>query len=132
MLFLKNGKHGQGTHSTKMGADKLIKNTQNATKHIWPNCLLKIKNLKFRRKKGSLGVSSTFKHTSVLPKSCLVFKSSSLKFQFKVDMETTLRSSYSIFFCVFVDTIYVINTYLKHIGSEWKKKVYRIMVWFPV
>jgi hypothetical protein len=31
----------KGTHSTKMDADKLAKNTQNAPKLICPNCLLK-------------------------------------------------------------------------------------------
>ena len=36
-----NGKHGQGTHSTKMGADKSAENTLNATKIIFPNCLPK-------------------------------------------------------------------------------------------
>ena len=33
-----NGKNGHGTHSTKMGADKLVKNTPNAPKSIYPNC----------------------------------------------------------------------------------------------
>ena len=31
-----NGKHEQGTHSTKMGADKLAENTPNAPKFICP------------------------------------------------------------------------------------------------
>jgi hypothetical protein len=31
-------KRGQGTHCTKVGADKLAKNTQNAPKFICPNC----------------------------------------------------------------------------------------------
>ena len=53
-----NGKHGQGTHSTKMGADKLAKNTPNAPKFISPNCLPKPKSLGFRWKKASLGVHS--------------------------------------------------------------------------
>ena len=42
-----NGKHGQGTHSTKMVADKLAKNTPNAPKSISPNCLPKPKSLGF-------------------------------------------------------------------------------------
>ena len=37
------GKHGQGTHSTKMGADKLSENTPNA-----PICLPKPKSLGFQ------------------------------------------------------------------------------------
>ena len=53
-----NGKHGQGTHSTKMSADKLAENTPNASKFISPNCLPKPKNLWFRWKKASLGVRS--------------------------------------------------------------------------
>ena len=32
-----NGKHRQGTHSTKMGADKLAKNSPNAQKLICPS-----------------------------------------------------------------------------------------------
>ena len=31
------GKHGQGTRSTKMGADKSAKNTPNAPKFICPS-----------------------------------------------------------------------------------------------
>ena len=38
-----NGKHVQGTHSTKMGTDKLAVNTPNAPKRICPNCLPKPK-----------------------------------------------------------------------------------------
>ena len=53
-----NGKHGQGTHSTKMGADKLAENTPNAPKFICPNCLPKPKSLEFWWKKASLGVRS--------------------------------------------------------------------------
>ena len=30
-----NEKHGQGTHSTKMGADKLAQNTPNASEGLW-------------------------------------------------------------------------------------------------
>ena len=36
-----NGKHGQGTHSTKMGEDRSTKNTPNAPKFVVPNCLPK-------------------------------------------------------------------------------------------
>ena len=32
-----NGKHGQGTHSTKMGADKLAEKTPNAPQNFRPN-----------------------------------------------------------------------------------------------
>ena len=32
-----NEKHGQGTHCTKMGADKLAENTPNAPKFICPS-----------------------------------------------------------------------------------------------
>ena len=35
LVFCINGKHGQGTHSTKIGADKSAKNTPNA---IHPKC----------------------------------------------------------------------------------------------
>ena len=51
-----NGKHGQGTHSTKMGADKLAENTPNAPKCFGPICLPKPKSLGFL-KKNSLWVS---------------------------------------------------------------------------
>jgi hypothetical protein len=44
-----DGKHGQGTHCTKMGADKLAENTPNAPKFIRPNCLSKPKSLGFRQ-----------------------------------------------------------------------------------
>ena len=50
-----NEKHGQGTHRTKMGADKLFENTP---KFICPNCLPKPKSLGFWWKKASLGVRS--------------------------------------------------------------------------
>ena len=40
-----NGKNGQGTHSTKMGADKLTESTPNTPKFICPNCLPKPKSL---------------------------------------------------------------------------------------
>jgi hypothetical protein len=42
-----NENHGQGTHYTKMGADKLAENTPNAPKIICPNCLPKPKILGF-------------------------------------------------------------------------------------
>ena len=48
-----NGKHGQGTHSTKTA-----ENIPNAPKCICPNCLSKPKSLGFRWKKASLGVRS--------------------------------------------------------------------------
>ena len=48
-----NGNHGQGTHSTKMVADKSDKNTPNASKFIFPNCLPKPKSLESRWKKAS-------------------------------------------------------------------------------
>ena len=54
-----NGKHGQGTHCTKMGADKLAEYTPNAPKFICPNCLPKPKSFGFRWKKASLGVHSS-------------------------------------------------------------------------
>ena len=43
---------------TKMGVDKLAKNTPNAPKRICPNCLPKPKSLGFLWKKASLGVRS--------------------------------------------------------------------------
>ena len=48
-----DGKHGQGTHITKIAADKLAENTPNAPKFIGPNCLLKPKSLGFQWKKAS-------------------------------------------------------------------------------
>ena len=47
-----NGKHGQGTHCTKMGADSLAENTP---EFICPICLPKPKNYGFQWKKASLG-----------------------------------------------------------------------------
>ena len=35
--WLINGKHGQGTHSTKMGDDSSAKNTPNAPEFVCPN-----------------------------------------------------------------------------------------------
>ena len=46
-----NGKHGQGTNSTKMGADKSAVNTPNAQKFIYPNCLPKLNSLGFDEKR---------------------------------------------------------------------------------
>ena len=44
-IMIKNGKHGQGTHRTKMGGDSSIKNAPNAPKFTFPNCLLKSSGL---------------------------------------------------------------------------------------
>ena len=43
-----NEKHTQGTHSTKICADKSAENTPNDLKLICPNCLPKPKSLGFR------------------------------------------------------------------------------------
>ena len=43
-----NGKHEQGTHSIKMGADKLAENTPNVPKSICPNCMHKPKSSVFQ------------------------------------------------------------------------------------
>ena len=51
-----NGKHGQGTNSTKMGADKSAENTPNAPKFLGPICLPNPKSLRFWIKR-SLWVS---------------------------------------------------------------------------
>ena len=53
---MNNGKHGQGTHSIKMCADKLAENAENAPKFIWPICLPKPKSLGFWWKKASSSV----------------------------------------------------------------------------
>ena len=53
---MNNGKHGQGTCSTTMGADSLAENTLNASKHFSLKCLLKPKSSRFL-KKSSLWVS---------------------------------------------------------------------------
>jgi hypothetical protein len=59
---LNYGKHGKGTHCTKMGADSLAENTPNAPELISPICLPKHKSSGFQRKKASslasLGVRS--------------------------------------------------------------------------
>ena len=57
-------KNGQGTHSTKKGADKLAKNFLNAPKIICPNCCPKPKSLGFRWKKALLGVHSPWLYLS--------------------------------------------------------------------
>ena len=60
LIFCRNngGKHGQRTHSTKMGADKSTQNTPNAPKFICSICLLKPKSSGLEWKKASLGVRS--------------------------------------------------------------------------
>ena len=45
---------GQGTHCTKMGADRLEENTPNARKFICPSP----KDLDFNEKRASLGIHS--------------------------------------------------------------------------
>ena len=59
------GKHGQGTHSTKLGADKSAENTLNGPKFMCPNCLPKPKNWNFDGNKASSGVRSPCLPTSV-------------------------------------------------------------------
>ena len=46
--WLNDGKHGQGTHWTKKGADSLAENNPNAPKFICPICLPKPKNSGFQ------------------------------------------------------------------------------------
>ena len=41
MAILVNGKHGQGTHCTEMGADSLAENISNGLEFICPICLPK-------------------------------------------------------------------------------------------
>ena len=53
---MENMDHGQGTHSTEMGAYSPAENTPNASKHFSPKCLPKPKSLGFS-KKSSLWVS---------------------------------------------------------------------------
>ena len=48
MEWFNNGNHGQGTHSTKMGADSSVENTPNAPKFICPICLPKPKRSGFQ------------------------------------------------------------------------------------
>ena len=53
-----NGKHGQGTHSIKMGADSAAENIPNSPEFICPICLPKRKKSGFQWKKNSLCVPS--------------------------------------------------------------------------
>ena len=53
---MNNGKHGQGTHSTQMGADSPAENTPNASNNFSPICLPMHKILIFLKKKLFLGV----------------------------------------------------------------------------
>ena len=50
VFYRNNGKHGQGTHSTKMGADSPAENTTNASKKFNPKYLPKHKRLRFLKK----------------------------------------------------------------------------------
>ena len=52
---MNNGKHGQGTHCTKMSADSFAKNTPSVPEFICPTCLPKPKSSGFQWKKASLG-----------------------------------------------------------------------------
>ena len=52
---MNNGKHGQGTHCTKMGADGLAQNTPIASEFICPICLPKPKSSGFQWKKDFIG-----------------------------------------------------------------------------
>ena len=54
-IMVDQWKNEQGTHSTKMGADKLAENTPNAPKLICPNCLPKPKSLGLWWKKSFIG-----------------------------------------------------------------------------
>ena len=68
-----NGKHGQGTHITKMGADKSAENTPTAPKFICPICLPRPKSLGFWWKKASSGVYSLCLQTFIdLAYSCII------------------------------------------------------------
>ena len=44
------GKHGQGTHCTKLSADSLAEITPNAPESICPICLAKPRNSRFQWK----------------------------------------------------------------------------------
>ena len=48
--WLIDGKHGQGTHSTKFGAAKSTKSTPNAPQIFVPTCPPKAKGLRFSKK----------------------------------------------------------------------------------
>ena len=59
-----NGKHGQETHRTKMGADKSAENTPNVAQNFGPICLPKPQNSGFSKKTLSLCVHSPWFATS--------------------------------------------------------------------
>ena len=48
--WLINRKHGQGTHSARMGADSSAESTWNASLNFSPICLPKLKSLRFLKK----------------------------------------------------------------------------------
>ena len=49
------GKHGKGTQSTKIGADKLIQDTPNAPKTNVPNLFAQDQMFEISMKKGYIG-----------------------------------------------------------------------------
>jgi hypothetical protein len=53
--WLNNGKHQQGTHFTKMGAESSAENTPNAPEFICPICLPKAQKFWNSMKKGFIG-----------------------------------------------------------------------------
>ena len=55
-----NGKHGQETHITKMGADQSAKNTPNAPKNVWSNLSAQAQKFEIFEKKLSTGVRSSW------------------------------------------------------------------------
>ena len=50
VFYRNNGKHGQGTHSTKMGADGLAENAPNDSNNFSPEYLPKPKSSRFLKK----------------------------------------------------------------------------------
>ena len=86
-----DGKYGQGTHSTKMVADKSANNTPSAPKLICPNCLPKPKSLGFRWKQASLCVRSPW-----LEDSLLYFQ----QFGFRIIWKLTIMILLSVISCV--------------------------------
>jgi hypothetical protein len=50
-----DGKNGQGTHCTKMGADKSAKNTPNASKIYLPKLSAQVQKFGILMKKGFIG-----------------------------------------------------------------------------
>ena len=64
-----NRKNGQGTHSGKIGADKVAENIPNAQNIFGPICLPKPKKLGFSEKKLSLGVRTPWSYPNFLNKS---------------------------------------------------------------